>query len=55
MFLIMAEPETKCILGLKRKEESFWAKKQSCTTQKVGIKKWCLFFDFVCFSGHHFT
>ena len=30
-------------------------KKQSCITLKVGIKKWRLFFVFVCFSGHHFT
>ena len=23
--------------------------------EKVGTKEWCLFFDFVCFSGCHFT
>ena len=35
--------------------ESFLTQKQSCITQKVGLEKWCLFFDFVCFSGRHFT
>ena len=32
-----------------RVEESFWPKKQSCNLSKVDIKKWRLFFDFVCF------
>ena len=26
-------------------DESFWAKQQSCITQKVNFSKWCLFFD----------
>ena len=29
--------------------------KQNCITQKVGLEKCCLFLDFVCFSGRHFT
>ena len=53
--LCLAEPETKCIFKTFGVEESFRTKKQSCITQKVGIKKWCLFFDFVCLSGCHFT
>ena len=34
-------------------DESFWTKKQSCKFSKVDIKKWCPFFDFVCFDGRH--
>ena len=42
-------------LNTFRVDESFLTQKQSCITQKVGLEKWCLFFDFVCFSGRHFT
>ena len=54
MFNIKAEPrltETNCVFRTFRVKISFWTKKQSCTTLKVGNKKWCLFFVFVCFSG----
>ena len=54
-FLFDVDPETKYILRVFRVDESFWTQKQSCITQKVGLEKWCLFFDFVCFSGRHFT
>ena len=53
MFLIMAEPKTKCIFRSFKVDESFWTKKQSCKFSKVDIKKWCPFFDFVCFNGRH--
>ena len=52
--LIMAQQKTNCNLRTFRVKESFWAKNQSCITLKVGIKKWCLFFVFVCFSGRQF-
>ena len=55
MFLFDVDPETKYIFMVFRVDESFWTQKQSCITQKVGLEKWCLFFDFVCFSGRHFT
>ena len=51
IFLIMAQPKTNCVFRTFRVKESFWSKKQSCITLKVGIEKWCLFFVFVCFSG----
>jgi len=35
-------------------KESFWTKKQSWTLSKVDIKKWRLFFVFVCLNGCHF-
>ena len=54
MFHIMAQPKTNCVFRTFRVKESFWVKKQSCITLKVGIKKWRLFFDFVCFSGCQF-
>ena len=54
-FLLTAQPVTKCIFETFRVEEYFWTQKQCCITQKVGIEEWCLFFDFVCFSGCHFT
>ena len=54
IFLIMAEPKVNCGFRTFRVKESFWAKKQSCITLKVGIKKWRLFFVFVCFSGRQF-
>ena len=43
IFLIMAQPKSNCIFRTFRVKESFWAKKQSCITLKVGIKKWRLF------------
>ena len=43
IFLIMAQPKRNCVFRTFRVKESFWAKKQSCITLKVGIKKWCLF------------
>ena len=52
MFNIKAEPpltETNCVFRTFRVKESFWAKKQSCITLKVGIKKWCSFFCFCLF------
>ena len=55
---IEAEPcltETRCDFRTFRVKESFWAKQQSCITLKVSLRKWCPFFDFVCFSGHHFA
>ena len=55
IFLIMAQPKTNCVFRTFRVKESFWTKKQSCITLKVGIKKWRLFFVFVCYSGCHFT
>ena len=54
-FCIISQPVTKYNLRAFRVDESFWTQKQSCITQKVGLEKWCLFFDFVCFSGRHFT
>ena len=53
--LLTDQPETKCIFKTFGVEGSFRTKLQSCITQKVGIEKWCLFFDFVCFGGCHFT
>ena len=55
MFCIISQQETKYKLRDFRVDESVWTQKQSCITQKVGLEKWCLFFDFVCFSGRHFT
>ena len=55
MFCIISQLGTKCILRAFEVDESFWTQKQSCITQKVGLEKRCLFFDFVCFSGRHFT
>ena len=54
MFHIMAQPKTNCVFRTFRVKESFWAKKQSCITLKVGIKKKHLFLVFVCFSGRQF-
>ena len=57
-FHIETEPcltETKCNFRTFGVNESFWAKQQSCITLKVSLWKWCPFFDFVCFSGCHFT
>ena len=54
-FFFDVDPETKYIFMVFRVGESFLTQKQSCITQKVGLEKWCLFFDFVCFSGRHFT
>ena len=53
MFLIMAQPKTNCIFRTFRVDESFCTKKQSCKFSKVDIKKWCPFFNFVCFNGRH--
>ena len=53
-FCIISQPVTKYNLRAFRVDESFWTQKQSCITQKVGLEKWCLFFDFVRFSGRHF-
>ena len=57
-FHIETEPcltETKCNFRTFGVDESFWAKQQSCISQKVGLSKWHLFFVFVCFNGRHFT
>ena len=46
-FDIKAEPcltETKCNLRTFGVNESFWAKQQSCISQKVSLRKWCPFF-----------
>ena len=47
--------EAKCDFRSFRAVESFWTKQQSFISKKVGHQKWCLYFDFVCFSGFHFT
>ena len=47
--------EAKCDFRSFRAVESFWTKQHSFISKKVGHQKWCLFFDFVCFSGCHFT
>ena len=44
MFCIISQPGTKYNLRAYRVDESFWTKKQSCITQKVGQKSG------VCFS-----
>ena len=47
-FYIEAEPcltETKCNFRTFGVDESFWAKEQSCISQKVGFSKWRPFFD----------
>ena len=54
IFLFMAQPKINCVFRTFRVKESFWTKKQSCITLKVGIKKWCLFFVLVCFSEGQF-
>ena len=43
------------ILGARDQSNHFWTKQQSFISKKVGHQKWCPFFDFVCFSGCHFT
>ena len=47
--------EAKCDFRSFRAVKSFWTKQQSFISKKVGHQKWCPFFDFVCFSGGHFT
>ena len=47
--------EAKCDFRSFRAVKSFWTKQQSFMSKKVGHQKWCPFFDFVCFSGCHFT
>ena len=47
--------EKKCNFRSLRAVKSFWIKEQSFISKKVGHQKWCWFFDFVCFSGCHFT
>ena len=46
---------TNCDFRIFRVKELFWVKQQSCITLKVSLRKLCPFFDFVCFSGCHFT
>ena len=46
---------TNCDFRTFRVKESFWAKQQSFINLKVSLRKWCPFFDFVCFSGCHFA
>ena len=51
-FDIVAEPylkETKCNFRTFGVDESFWANEQSCISQKVGLLKWCPFFDSMLF------
>ena len=55
MFWFDTQTTTKYILKTFRGEESLPDQKQSCISWKIGLKKYCLFFDFVCFSGCHFT
>ena len=47
--------EANCDFRSFRAVESFWTKQQSFISKKVGHPNWCPFFDFVCFSGCHFT
>ena len=52
VFDIEAEPflkETKCNFRTFRVKISFWTKKQSCITLKVGNGKWCCYFFVFCF------
>ena len=51
----LTSAETKCNFRSFRAVKSFWTKQQSFISKKVGHQKWCPFFDFVCFSGCHFT
>ena len=57
-FLFTTQPDTTFNFKTFRRIE-FQTKRQSCITKKVGVVlgvvKWCLFFDFVCFIGYHFT
>ena len=55
MFWFDTQTKTKYILKTFRGEESLPDQKQSCISWKIGLKKCCLFFDFVCFNGCHFT
>ena len=58
MYNMETEPcsaEAKCDFRSFRAVESFWTKQQSFVSKKVGHQEWCPFFDFVCFSGCHFT
>ena len=47
--------EAKCDFRRFRAVKSFWTNQQSFISKKVDHQKWCPFFDFVCFSGCHFT
>ena len=53
--LIWHSKKTMYILKTFRGEESLLDQKQSCISWKIGLKKCCLFSDFVCFNGRHFT
>ena len=55
MFLFMAQPKTNCNLRIFRVEIWFRAQEQNFLLEKVSLRKWCPFFDFVYFSGCHFT
>ena len=55
MFWLHTQTKTKYILNNFRGEESLPDQKRSCISWKIGSKKCCLFFDFVCFNGWHFT
>ena len=43
IILFMAQPKINWVFRTFRVKKSFWTKKQSCITLKVGIKKWRLF------------
>ena len=48
MFHVIAQPKTNCVFRTFRVKESFWAKKQSLITLKVGMGP---FFNYVRVKG----
>ena len=55
MLLFTTVSKTKQISRTFRVEGSMQDQRQSCMSRKLGKEKVLLVFDFVCFSGRHFT
>ena len=50
-----AQQKQSVVLGALEQSNLFGPSNKVLYLKKVGHQKWCLFFDFVCFSGCHFT